>query len=281
MTQREPDPLKEERYLIGEVGKITGLSKNTLHFYNKIGLLVPDYIDETNQYRYYSRWNLWQLDIITICRKLSIPLEKVKQILDLQDNGKITQLLMEYRDEALALSSYYRQVADDILWYHEEGQRIAACTGPQPVRLEALKKETVIAGVLKRKQSSYHANLQEAVKDVLQHTSSIKRRYGYIMGLEQFYRGELCKCREYMKVPDPSTLSKAAPETLYTIPAGAYAVCMVHIVNHRADLSPLFSWLEEHHFQALEVYAEEVGLQLFNYIDDYYCELKVRLKTGD
>lgn len=232
MTQREPDPLKEERYLIGEVGKITGLSKNTLHFYNKIGLLVPDYIDDTNQYRYYSRWNLWQLDIITICRKLSIPLEKVKQILDLQDNAKITQLLMEYRDEALTLSRYYRQVADDILWYHEEGQRIAACTGPQPVRLEALKEETVIAGVLK-------------------------------------------------KVPDLSTLSKAAPETLYTIPAGAYAVCMVHIVNHRADLSPLFSWLEEHHFQALEVYAEEVGLQLFNYIDDYYCELKVRLKTGD
>ncbi len=50
--------LKEGYYLIGEVSKITGISKDTLHFYNKIGLLVPDYIDEKNQYRYYSRWKI-------------------------------------------------------------------------------------------------------------------------------------------------------------------------------------------------------------------------------
>ena len=102
--------MKEGYYLIGVVSKITGISKDTLHFYNKIGLLVPDYIDEKNQYRYYSRWNLWQLDIITTCRKLSVPLDKVKQILDFHDNGRITQLLLDYRNEALRLSRYYQQV---------------------------------------------------------------------------------------------------------------------------------------------------------------------------
>ena len=50
--------LKEGYYLIGEVSKITGISKDTLHFYNKIGLLTPDYTDKKNQYRYYYRWNL-------------------------------------------------------------------------------------------------------------------------------------------------------------------------------------------------------------------------------
>lgn len=38
--------LKEGYYSIGEVSKITGISKDTLHFYNKIGLLVPNHIDE-------------------------------------------------------------------------------------------------------------------------------------------------------------------------------------------------------------------------------------------
>ena len=118
--------LKEGYYLIGEVSKITGISKDTLHFYNKIGLLVPDHIDEKNQYRYYSRWNLWQLDIITTCRKLSVPLDKVKQILDFHDNSKITQLLLDYRNEALRLSRYYQQVAEDILWYDEENKRVSA-----------------------------------------------------------------------------------------------------------------------------------------------------------
>ena len=30
--------MKEEYYQIGEVSKITGISKDTLHFYTKIGL---------------------------------------------------------------------------------------------------------------------------------------------------------------------------------------------------------------------------------------------------
>jgi len=100
--------MTDKYYRIGEVSRITGISKDTLHFYTKIGLLVPDYIAPENQYRYYSIDNLWQLDIITACRKLGIPLEKVKEILSLRDNGKIVDLLMDYREEALRLSAYYQ-----------------------------------------------------------------------------------------------------------------------------------------------------------------------------
>ena len=100
-------------YKIGEVSRVPGISKDTLHFYNKIGLLVPDHIDPNNQYRYYSLRNLWQLDIITVCRKLNIPLETVRRILSLRDNEEITRLLMEYRQEAIRLSQYYQQVAED------------------------------------------------------------------------------------------------------------------------------------------------------------------------
>ncbi|MFR2648332.1 MAG: MerR family transcriptional regulator [Blautia coccoides] len=140
--------MKEGYYLIGEVSKITGISKDTLHFYNKIGLLVPDHIDEKNQYRYYSRWNLWQLDIITTCRKLSVPLDKVKQILDFHDNSKITQLLLDYRNEALRLSRYYQQVAEDILWYDEENKRVSAAIHSDRIKKKWLKEETVIAGIM-------------------------------------------------------------------------------------------------------------------------------------
>lgn len=49
-------------------------------------------------YRYYSRWNLWQLDVITMCRKLSIPLGQIKEILASHDNAKVTELLAKSRD---------------------------------------------------------------------------------------------------------------------------------------------------------------------------------------
>ena len=53
-------------YRIGEVSKITGISKDTLHFYSKIGLLVPEYTNPDSGYAYYSHRNLWQLWICTI-----------------------------------------------------------------------------------------------------------------------------------------------------------------------------------------------------------------------
>ena len=177
-------------YKIGEVSQVTGISKDTLHFYNKIGLLVPDHIDPDNQYRYYSLRNLWQLDIITTCRKLNIPLETVRQILALRDNEEIARLLMEYRQEAVRLSRYYQQVAEDILWYGEEKERIARQKDRTAIQEKRLDEEIVIAGRFSRDAQSYHASLQEAAKEALRHAPSIRRKYGYILDLDGLARGK-------------------------------------------------------------------------------------------
>ena len=63
--------MEQSYYRIGEVSRATGLSKDTLHFYDKIVLLCPEHVDPRNGYRYYSLRNLWQLDIIAACRKLN------------------------------------------------------------------------------------------------------------------------------------------------------------------------------------------------------------------
>lgn len=149
-------------YRIGEVSGVTGISRDTLHFYDKIGLLVPDHIDPANQYRYYLLRNLWQLDIITTCRKLNIPLKTVKQILSLQDNGDITNLLMEYWQEAIRLSRYYQQVAEDILWYGEGNKRIEHQKDITTIQEKWLDEEVVIAGSFSRDTQSYHTILADS-----------------------------------------------------------------------------------------------------------------------
>lgn len=42
------------RYMIGEIAKITGLSAHTLRYYEKHNLIMPSYVDEETNYRYYS-----------------------------------------------------------------------------------------------------------------------------------------------------------------------------------------------------------------------------------
>ena len=270
--------MKNEYYQIGEVSKITGLSKDTLHFYTKIGLLTPDYIDPDNQYRYYSRWNLWQLDIITVCRKLSVPLEKVKQLLSCRDNEKIIALLMEYRKEALDLSRYYQQVADDILWYNEEQRHIQMKKDCLAIEKKWLSSEAVIIGGQKRSEKSYHANLQEAAKDALRQSPSIRRKYGYILDMEAIPDGKFVKRREYLKMEQNVGLT-IPDENRFVLPGGPYAVFTLHIQDEKTDFSPLIEWLRRQNEETDMIFAEELGLQLFDYLGDYYCEIKAHLKT--
>ena len=261
--------MEQSYYRIGEVSRATGLSKDTLHFYDKIGLLSPDHVDPQNGYRYYSLRNLWQLDIIAACRKLNIPLDTVRQILSLQDKAEIVRLLMEYQEEALRRSAYYQQVAEDILWYKEEHRRIEAQKDDPPlVRQVWREAEQVIAGRAAQRAQGDHVNMQQA--------ASIRRRYGYPLDGAGMPTGRVVKLREYVRMEAPYRCID--PETLYTIPAGRYAVFTLRIRQERADFSPLLDWLAAHGEEADAVYAEELGLQLFPYMDDYACEVRAHLK---
>ena len=207
--------MEQSYYRIGEVSRATGLSKDTLHFYDKIGLLSPDHVDPQNGYRYYSLRNLWQLDIITACRKLNIPLDTVRQILSLQDNAEIVRLLMEYREEALRRSAYYQQVAEDILWYKEEHRRIEAQKDDPPlVRQVWREAEQVIAGRAAQGGSqAYHVNMQQAAQAELQQAASIRRRYGYPLDGAGMPAGRVVKLREYVRMEAPTAASTPAPST--------------------------------------------------------------------
>ena len=269
--------MEQSYYRIGEVSRATGLSKDTLHFYDKIGLLCPEHVDPRNGYRYYSLRNLWQLDIIAACRKLNIPLDTVRQILSLQDNAQIVDLLMEYCQEALRRSAYYQQVASDILWYQEEHRRIEAQKDRPPVVRQVWREaEQVIAGRAAQGSQAYHVNMQQAAQAELQQAASIRRRYGYLLDGAGMPAGQVIKLREYVRTEGPYRWID--PDALYTIPAGRYAVFLLRIRQERADFSPLLDWLAAHGEEADAVYAEELGLQLFPYMDDYACEVRAHLK---
>ena len=51
-------------FTIGETAKIHHISKQTLIFYDKKGLLKPAYVDKNNGYRYYSLEEFAALDVI-------------------------------------------------------------------------------------------------------------------------------------------------------------------------------------------------------------------------
>lgn len=63
---------------VGEVCKLKGISVGSLRYYEKMGLLIPAYINPQSNYRYYSHKQFYIIDIILICIDLDIPLKDAK-----------------------------------------------------------------------------------------------------------------------------------------------------------------------------------------------------------
>lgn len=77
---------------ISDFAKISGVSRQTLIYYHRIGLFMPAFI-ANNKYRMYSHNQVDNLGIITILSDLGVPLKKIKEILTDISAKKIEQTL--------------------------------------------------------------------------------------------------------------------------------------------------------------------------------------------
>lgn len=66
---------------VKEVADLVGITVRTLHYYDEIGLLVPDEITESG-YRLYSDDNLEMLQQILFFKELGFSLKKIKEIIN-------------------------------------------------------------------------------------------------------------------------------------------------------------------------------------------------------
>ena len=70
-------------YLISDLAKKTGLSADTIRFYEKKGLIRAEFRAD-NQYRYFSESALKRLKMIKKCRSLDMSLKEIEQLIELE-----------------------------------------------------------------------------------------------------------------------------------------------------------------------------------------------------
>ena len=83
----------KDLFSIGEVAKYQNISKQTLIFYDKIGLFCPAYVDPKNGYRYYSAKQLDILDTILIMKQIGFSLDEIKDYLQNYDTEQSLKVL--------------------------------------------------------------------------------------------------------------------------------------------------------------------------------------------
>ena len=112
----------KDMFTAGEVAKYQNISKQTLLFYDKIGLFKPAYIDENNGYRYYSARQLEYLDAILIMKKIGFSLDEIRNHMKNYNMEKSLSFLKEQLDviderinELTLLRSRVARRCDDVV----------------------------------------------------------------------------------------------------------------------------------------------------------------------
>lgn len=76
---------EEKLFRIGDVAKMFHISTGTLRHYERIGIVVPEFIEEKSSYRYYGIRQFEVLNTIRYLRVLDMPLEQIADFLANRD----------------------------------------------------------------------------------------------------------------------------------------------------------------------------------------------------
>ena len=81
----------KDYYKIGEISKIYGIGRDSLMYYEDIGILKP--FRDKNGYRMYKLSDIWRLNLIKELRSLNFPMKKIKEYLDYRNIESTKEIL--------------------------------------------------------------------------------------------------------------------------------------------------------------------------------------------
>ncbi len=123
-------PIKENLLSITELAKLRQVTSETLRYYDRIGLITPDYVDPQTRYRYYSIRQYEKLGTIKELRQLGMSIHDITDYFSGRNLGKSHQLLL-HQLELLEEEIRKQQLLSEIL--RRKLHFLSEITPPPPV----------------------------------------------------------------------------------------------------------------------------------------------------
>ena len=89
-------------YKISDFAEITGLSKETLRYYEKMQLLEPAFIDPVNKYRYYDDGSYFLAVLLVKLRRLGFSIQEMISVMEDESFAHLEDLLLLKRQKIKA-----------------------------------------------------------------------------------------------------------------------------------------------------------------------------------
>jgi effector-binding domain-containing protein len=103
----------KDLFSIGRFSQLSGLTVRAVRHYGELGLLQPAWVDDETGYRYYARRQLVDAEAIMRLRSLELPLDEIREILRLGDDG-VRERLAEHRERLLRQAETTNRILHDL-----------------------------------------------------------------------------------------------------------------------------------------------------------------------
>lgn len=233
-------------FTTGELSQLCQIPRKTLLYYDKLGLITPELVDE-NGYRYYKRSQLFLLQLILTLRRLDVPIARIKDYLAnrspqnyrelfneridffTQEIAHLQAMKTELQNELGKLDHIDNITLDNITLVHEQAQYLY------------LSNATEENECFKKRSSHIARMFTHLQKDTALTTNS----FGYIYDTEILQDFSTKHLKHYFytlndKLPTPHCHQKPAGDYLTLYFQGVY------MFNNKKYLQMLAEYCKEH-----------------------------------
>lgn len=267
-------------FTTGELAQLCKIPRKTLLYYDKLGLITPEVVDE-NGYRYYKRSQLFLLQLIITLRQLEVPIARIKDYLAMRSLASYGELFHEriafFTQEIARLEAMRAELQTEL----GKLDRIANIELGKITLVHAPKKFLYISNATEKqecfkKRSTHIANMFAKLQKDVPVTIN---RFGYIYDSQILQDFDPQHIQHYFY-----TLNEALPVPRCTEkPEGDYLTLYfqgVYMFNNKKNLQLLADYCQEH---ALTPISPLYVTSLCDYwitgdMSKYVYKLEVRVK---
>lgn len=261
-------------YTIGEVSKLYGIGKDSLMYYEDLGILQPTRNEKG--YRFYGISDIWRLNLIKELRSLDMPMKRIKAYVETRDLLSTTQMLQEERElidaKIKELECYKKNIDYRLKTIHdvmsEDDHRI------QEKKLEERNGIFLAAHITRDEEVDI---LMQKMQQKYEKQISIvgNKNIGAVFDQEAFRQGiynvfEAVFCLSEKEVSD------------MTLPAGTYVTYTYrgHYRHNKCYIQQLLAYIQEKGYEIvgspIEIY--KVDIHATSREEEYRTEIQINVK---
>ncbi len=217
---------------IGEMAKSRGIDVQSLRYYEKLGILLPVYVNPATGYRYYAPEQIMVLDTILLCIHLGIPLKELKNYVNAEGQLEFERLLKYGRELA---TEKIRKIKNGLASIDNTLQQINAQKSflgqegyySRPIRkrycLSVPCRPKMEPDVYEKKLSSlFHTAESLSLQASFPHGIISDYRYGTWTGSRMFLEVLPCDRDEIEILPEDSYLCFQEPREVHSAPESIF-----------------------------------------------------------